>query len=118
MWLAIQREKIAHADDLHAYLRGLESLPAQRRLDFAAAEHSLSERMDYFRSIFTNVAGEIIQLNQSTRAALDEASSLAETIARHKKSLASSAGWNAKPMAGDRRTFPARATTLPHTTAL
>jgi hypothetical protein len=60
--------------------------------DFAAAEHSLGERMDYFRSIFTNVAGEINQLNQSTRAALDEASSLAETIAFHKKSLASSAG--------------------------
>ena len=48
--------------------------------------------MDYFRSIFTNVAGEINQLNQSTPAALDEASSLAETIARHKKSLANSAG--------------------------
>jgi ABC-type transporter Mla subunit MlaD len=71
---------------------GLQRAISATGTDFAAAEHSLSARMDYFRSIFTNVAGEINQLNQSTRAALDEASSLAETIARHKKSLASSAG--------------------------
>ena len=71
---------------------GLQRAISATGTDFAAAEHSLSERMDYFRSIFTNVAGEIDQLNRSTRAALDEASSLAETIARHKKSLASSAG--------------------------
>jgi ABC-type transporter Mla subunit MlaD len=71
---------------------GLQRAISATGTDFAAAEHSLSERMDNFRSIFTNVAGEINQLNRSTRAALDEASSLAETIARHKTSLASSAG--------------------------
>ena len=71
---------------------GLQRAISATGADFAAAEHSLSERMDYFRSICTNVAGEINQLNQSTRAALDEASSLAETIARHKDGLESSAG--------------------------
>jgi len=58
---------------------GLQRAISATGNDFAAAEHSLSERMDNFRSIFTNVAGEINQLNRSTRAALDEASSLAET---------------------------------------
>ena len=48
--------------------------------------------MDDFRSILTHFAGEIDQFNQSTRATLDEAGSLAETIARHRESLASSTG--------------------------
>jgi methyl-accepting chemotaxis protein len=46
---------------------GLQRAISATGTDFAAAEHSLSERMDYFRSILTNVAGEINQLNQSTR---------------------------------------------------
>ena len=60
--------------------------------DFAAAEQSLSNRMDDFRSILTRFAGEIDQFNQSTRATINEAGSLAETIARHRESLASSTG--------------------------
>src|SRR5262249_26455407 len=71
---------------------GLQRAISATGADFSAAEHSLSERMDYFRSIFTNVAGEINQLNRSTRTALDEASSLADSIAHHRMSLASSAG--------------------------
>ena len=58
--------------------------------DFAAAEHALSGRMDDFRSIVANFAGEIEQFNQSTRVTLEEAGSLAETIARHRESLANS----------------------------
>jgi len=60
--------------------------------DFAAAEHVLSNRMDDFRSILTHFAQEIDQFNQSTRSTLDEAGSLAETIARHRQGIASSAG--------------------------
>ena len=60
--------------------------------DFAAAEHALSDRMDDFRSVLTHFAGEIDQFNQSTRATLDEAGSLAETIAQHRESLANSTG--------------------------
>ncbi len=60
--------------------------------EFAAAENSLSQGMGDFRTTLSHVAGEIAQFNQSTRATLDEAGSLAETIARHRENLAASAG--------------------------
>ncbi len=60
--------------------------------DFAAAEHSLSDRMDDFRSVLDHVVAEINQFNQATRATIDDAGSLAETIVLHRESLAGSAG--------------------------
>lgn len=59
--------------------------------EFAAAERSLSNGMDDFRTTLTHVAGAIAQFNQSTRATIDEAGSLAETIARRRESLVASA---------------------------
>jgi hypothetical protein len=47
--------------------------------------------MEGFRNSLTQIAAEIAQFNRSARETLSEAGSLAETMARHRESLASSA---------------------------
>jgi hypothetical protein len=59
--------------------------------EFAAAERSLSESMEGFRNSLSQIAAEIAEFNQSTRATLNDAGSLAEMLARHRESLCSSA---------------------------
>jgi len=60
--------------------------------DFTAVEQALGSRMADFRTILSQLTGEIGELNSTTRATLGEAGSLAERIAEHRQSLAGSAG--------------------------
>lgn len=70
----------------------LQSAIVAAGANFAAVEHSLSDRMDDFRALLTNVTNEVDQFNKTAGASLGEASGLAETIARHRESLSVSAG--------------------------
>jgi hypothetical protein len=80
--------------------------------DFAAAERSLTQRMDEFRAMLTRVTAETGQFNESTRAILGEASGLAETVARHRESLASSAGALSREQGGLEEMLAARCQSL------
>ncbi len=61
-------------------------------VNLTAVEQSLSDRMDDFRALLANITSEVQQFNRSAGETLGEAGGLAESIARHRDSLAASAG--------------------------